>query len=307
MCLPPQCRQFLCRPLLRVRTVRAVFAAPVTWPAGNGSRYARILPEVPRGAVMESAAAAATSACSWRGPEDWVTRTRCSANIDRTLILTYWPLKPCLAMDFTVQCEQHSAQWRSSFVGKLKTRSWFPEKLGFIRNAEVPSIKCTKRYPHIICIGNTFSVICLCIGNVYTRDKRVVSVTAPAIHAIMGAVNSSVTALTNYAASVSDLGRNKISHPTILCQCPMICSSDIDVNAAWRQHKGFSILILLTTDTLWWKSNQTQSGDNSTSVLVICNILRGVGSAELRLRRQWAGMLFCKRAMQLSRDQPWSR
>ena len=47
--------------------------------------------------------------------------------------------------------------------------------------------------------------------------------------------------------------------------------------------------------------------DSSTTVLVICNILRGVGSAELRLRRQWAGMLFCKRAMQLSRDQPWSR
>ena len=125
-------------------------------------------------------------------------------------------------------------QWRSSFVGKLKTRSWFPEKLGFIRNFELPSTKCTKHYPHIICIGNTFSVICLCIGNVYTRDKRVVSVTAPAIRAIVGAVNSSVTALTNYAASVSDLGRNKISHPTILCQCPMLFSSDIDVNAAWR-------------------------------------------------------------------------
>ena len=103
-----------------------------------------------------------------------------------------------------------------------------------------------------MCIPILSLVICLCIGNVYTSDKRVVSVTAPAIRAIVGAVNSSVlvTALTNYTASVSDPGRNKISHPTILCQCPMLFSSDIDVNAAWRQHKGFSILILLTTDTL---------------------------------------------------------
>ena len=67
---PSQCRQFLRRPLLRVLAHCAGrVRCPVTWPAGNGSRYARILPEVPRGAVMESAAAA-TSACSWRGPRD---------------------------------------------------------------------------------------------------------------------------------------------------------------------------------------------------------------------------------------------
>ena len=56
--------------------------------------------------------------------------------------------------------------------------------------------------------------------------------------------------------------------------------------------------------------NLTKNGDNSTSVLVICNILRGAeelwecrAEAEKTVR-QWAGMLLCKRAMQLSTDQP---
>ena len=159
-------------------------------------------------------------------------------------------------MDFTVQCEQRSAETSVAFVFCRKTlrpvhdspRDW--DSFATLRSPASSAPNVT--HAHIICICNTFSVICLCIENVYMHDKRVVSVTAPAIRAIVGAVNSSVlvTALTNYAASVSDLGRNKISNPTILCQCPMICSSDIDDNAAWRQHKGFSILILLTTDTL---------------------------------------------------------